>query len=117
MIPTPSNPSSCSVSLLTPFEPARDPLDWTLGTHGIHITFHDPSSGRRYSGTYLPDVAVEQGWTKEEAVRSLVRKAGWRGEVQVGGELWRGIEMRTYRSEKCKRDWGDYVAWKGEKGL
>jgi len=32
-----------SISLLTPFEPCLDPLDWIIGTHGIYITFHNPS--------------------------------------------------------------------------
>lgn len=45
-----------------------------------------------------------------------MRKAGYRGDVQVGGELWRGIEMRVYRSEKCTREWGDYVEWRNARG-
>ncbi|KAJ6166477.1 hypothetical protein N7470_001924 [Penicillium chermesinum] len=45
----------CSLTLLGSFEPCTDPMDWVL------------------------DVAVEQGWTKEEAVESLMRKAGWDG--------------------------------------
>jgi hypothetical protein len=52
-------------------------MDWSLGTHGLRISFIH--RGRRYGATYLPDVAVEQGWTKEETVESLMRKAGWDG--------------------------------------
>lgn len=52
-------------------------MDWVLGTHGLRISFIH--RGRRYGATYLPDVAVEQGWTKEQAVESLMRKAGWDG--------------------------------------
>lgn len=103
------------VSLLTPFQPARDPLDWTIGTHGIHITFHAPN-GHRYSGTYLPDVMPAQGWNQVEAIQSLCRKAGWREKVEPGGAVWRGIELKTYTSEKCTRDWADYVAWRKGKG-
>lgn len=54
-------------------------MDWDLGTHGIRISFIH--RGRRYGATYLPDVPVEQGWTKEETVESLMRKAGWDGGV------------------------------------
>ena len=49
-----------AVSLLTNFEKIEDPLDWTPGTHGIEIEF--TKDGRTYRGTYLPEVAEEQGW-------------------------------------------------------
>jgi hypothetical protein len=52
-------------------------MDWELGTHGLRISFIHRN--RRYGATYLPDVAPEQGWTKEETVESLMRKAGWDG--------------------------------------
>ncbi|CEL07459.1 Putative AMMECR1 family protein (AFU_orthologue; AFUA_3G09390) [Aspergillus calidoustus] len=68
---------SCSLTLLGTFEPCTNALDWTLGIHGIRISFIH--RGRRYGATYLPDVPVEQGWTKEETVKSLMHKAGWDG--------------------------------------
>lgn len=33
---------SCGVSLLTTFEPAAEPLDWELGTHGIYVQLPNP---------------------------------------------------------------------------
>ncbi|KAL2860766.1 AMMECR1 domain-containing protein [Aspergillus lucknowensis] len=68
---------SCSLTLLGTFEPCTNALDWTLGLHGIRISFIH--RGRRYGATYLPDVPVEQGWTKEETIKSLMQKAGWDG--------------------------------------
>ncbi|KAL4956466.1 AMMECR1 domain-containing protein [Aspergillus filifer] len=68
---------SCSLTLLGTFEPCTNALDWTLGTHGIRISFIH--RGRRFGATYLPDVPVEQGWTKEETIKSLMHKAGWDG--------------------------------------
>ncbi|OQE24810.1 hypothetical protein PENFLA_c009G02965 [Penicillium flavigenum] len=68
---------SCSLTLLGSFEPCTNAMDWSLGTHGLRISFIH--RGRRYGATYLPDVAVEQSWTKEETVESLMRKAGWDG--------------------------------------
>lgn len=68
---------SCSLTLLADFEPCSDALDWTLGTHGLRISF--TYRNYRHGATYLPDVAVEQGWTKEETVESLMKKAGWDG--------------------------------------
>ncbi len=68
---------SCSLTLLADFEPCRDVMDWTLGQHGLRISFNHRN--RRHGATYLPDVAVEQGWTKEETLESLMKKAGWDG--------------------------------------
>ncbi|KAK4935074.1 hypothetical protein LTR10_023806 [Elasticomyces elasticus] len=68
---------SCSLTLLADFEPCKDAMDWTLGVHGLRISF--TNRGRRHGATYLPDVAVEQGWTKEETLESLMKKAGWDG--------------------------------------
>ncbi|PGH12389.1 hypothetical protein AJ79_04337 [Helicocarpus griseus UAMH5409] len=90
-IPSSLLPSlSCSLTLLSTFEPCSDALDWILGTHGLRISFIH--RGRRFGATYLPDVAVEQGWTKEETVESLMRKAGWDGHgSSVGGRMTRRL--------------------------
>ncbi|EXJ90242.1 hypothetical protein A1O1_03341 [Capronia coronata CBS 617.96] len=68
---------SCSLTLLADFEPCKDAMDWTLGIHGLRISF--TYRNRRHGATYLPDVAVEQGWDKEQTVESLMKKAGWDG--------------------------------------
>jgi AMMECR1 domain-containing protein len=95
--------------------PIPTPLSWTLATHGIHITFHSPT-GTRHSGTYLPEVAPAQGWTKEETIRSLVRKAGYRGKVEEGDEVWNGMQVKVYESCKGKKSWGEFVEWKRGRG-
>lgn len=82
---------SCSLTLLADFEPSADAMDWTLGTHGLRISFN--YRNRRHGATYLPDVAVEQGWTKEECVESLMRKAGWDGGSRgITKRILRGVE-------------------------
>lgn len=96
-----------AVTLLTNFETCADPLDWELGVHGIKISFYHKS--KRYSATYLPDVAVEQGWNKEEALESLVRKAGWR---KGGG--WRDVgELKVvrYQGRKESVEYEEYKRW------
>ena len=50
------------ISLLSDFEPINDPTDWEVGKHGIEIEFKDGQSSRVYRGTFLPNVAPEQGW-------------------------------------------------------
>jgi AMMECR1 domain-containing protein len=48
------------VSLLVDFEEADHHFDWEVGVHGIQIIFSVES--RSYSATYLPEVALEQGF-------------------------------------------------------
>ena len=48
------------ISVLSPLERIENPLDIELGTHGIYI-----KRGMR-SGCFLPQVATETGWSKEE---------------------------------------------------
>lgn len=101
----------CSVTLLTDFEPAANALDWEIGTHGLRISF--TSNGRRYGSTYLPDVAKDQGWTKEETVVSLMRKAGWGGHRSE----WKRVALHVVRYQGRRvglsyqqwREWRDWV--------
>jgi AMMECR1 domain-containing protein len=65
-------------------------------------------AGRRYGATYLPDVAREQGWTKEETLVSLMRKAGWSGRK---GD-WESVGLKVVRYQGRKVDLG-YKEWKG----
>ncbi|KAF2220065.1 AMMECR1 domain-containing protein [Elsinoe ampelina] len=105
------------VTLLTNFsEPDSDPMNWTIGEHGIRLSFVD--KGRRYGATYLPDVAAEQGWTKEETIVSLMRKAGWTGNKGTWRNV-RGLEIVRYEGKKVELDyheWEEWRAWVEEKG-
>lgn len=59
------------VSVLSQLEKTDDPLSIELGVHGIYIKsgFH--------SGCFLPQVAVETGWSKEEFLsHCTAHKAG-----------------------------------------
>ncbi|KAL2015817.1 hypothetical protein VTK56DRAFT_4733 [Thermocarpiscus australiensis] len=96
-----------AVTLLTDFEDAADAMDWELGTHGLRISFY--YHGRRYGATYLPDVATEQGWTKEETVVSLMRKAGWMGRK----ERWTEVDLKVVRYQGKKESllYGEYKRW------
>ncbi|BFZ59279.1 hypothetical protein YB2330_000285 [Saitoella coloradoensis] len=110
----------CGVSILTDFEPASDPFDWELGTHGIRITFY--YAGRKRTATFLPDVAVEQGWDQVETLEHLLRKGGWDGdpeswndEAQWDGEGGSGKGLRLkvvrYRGTKSKATYEEYLEW------
>ncbi|CBY42681.1 unnamed protein product [Oikopleura dioica] len=91
------NRSSCTESLLTYFEDCSNAYDWNLQNHGIKIRFN--SNGRNYSGTYLPQVATEQGWNQEETLVSLVRKAGFKG--QINADFINSLSVTRYQSQTC----------------
>jgi len=97
------------VTLLTDFEPCADPMDWTVGVHGLRASFYHHH--RRYGATYLPDVAVEQGWTKEECLVSLMKKAGWSGRK----DKWReaaDLKVTRYQGKVESVDYDEYKRWR-----
>jgi AMME syndrome candidate gene 1 protein len=141
MFPTPRDSDAdrpiCpgSISLLTDFEDAASYLDWTIGVHGIHISFPHPTSTssetpsplsssayvptlnsfkRTYTATYLPQIAPEQGWDKLETIDSAIRKAGWNGRIM--DDIRRSIKLRRYQSRKCTVGWEEYVQWRKDNG-
>lgn len=84
-----------TVSLLTSYETAGSYLDWEVGKHGMILEFTDPHNIRR-TATYLPEVAVQEGWTKKEAVESLMRKSGYMGPINDA--LRRKLRVTRYQS-------------------
>ena len=59
------------ISVLSPLEKTDDPMSLELGVHGIYITkgYH--------GGCFLPQVATETGWSKEEFLgQCCSQKAG-----------------------------------------
>lgn len=128
---------SCALTLLADFEPCGDAMDWTLGRHGLRISFN--YRNRRHGATYLPDVAVEQGWTKEETVESLMKKAGWdggyghsvarrllRGSGRPGEQQpskpweevqdFRAVRYTGLRADASYTEWKDWKDWIQEQG-
>jgi len=102
----------CSVSLLHAFEDCDHASDWVIGKHGIIINFRDPDGTKR-NATYLPEVAFEQQWSHQEAVKSLIRKAGYKGTVSK--ELYKEIKTTRYQSSQCKMRYHDYLDHKYKK--
>lgn len=58
------------VSVLSPTSQVAGPEGIEVGRHGVVLA----KSGRR--AVFLPQVATEQGWTREEMLNQLARKAG-----------------------------------------
>ncbi|KAL8580905.1 AMME syndrome candidate protein 1 protein [Nucella lapillus] len=99
----------CSVSILTHFEEARDYLDWEVGSNGIRIEFVN-EKGHKKTATYLPEVAVEQGWDQIQTIDSLLQKGGHKGPITP--EVRGSIRLTRYRSEKITISYNDYVSQK-----
>ncbi|KYN03849.1 hypothetical protein ALC62_05363 [Cyphomyrmex costatus] len=72
-----------SVSILRHFEDGVDYLDWEVGVHGIRIEFHNEKGNKR-TATYLPSVAMEQGWDQIQTIDSLLHKGGFKGLIAWG---------------------------------
>ncbi|MBN1340681.1 MAG: AmmeMemoRadiSam system protein B [Bacteroidales bacterium] len=75
------------ISVLTPMKKIGSPDEIELGKHGIYLV-----RGNR-SGTFLPQVATETGWSKEEFLGHCARdKAG------IGWDGWKNAEIYTYEA-------------------
>ncbi len=80
------------ISILSEFTDIPSVDDFKLGEHGIVI-----QKGFNRA-VYLPEVAVEQGWTKEETLNSLSRKAGMQADA------WKeGTTFKVYSSVVLER--------------
>jgi uncharacterized protein (TIGR00296 family) len=111
-----------SVSLLVNYEECANCHDWIVGVHGIIIEFVVVGGGttmrggrdgnvsdsrtRCYTATYLPEVAHDRGWDQEEAVLSLIRKSGYRGEVT--SRLLSDVRCTRYRSSVRHASYREY---------
>jgi len=73
------------ISILSPLQKIGNPLDMELGKHGIYI-----KKGFR-NGCFLPQVAAETGWTKEEFLSQCCHtKAG------LSPDAWKEKDTEVY---------------------
>ncbi|BAT96169.1 hypothetical protein LR48_Vigan02g058500 [Vigna angularis] len=103
----------CTVSILTDYETANNYLDWEIEKHGIIIEFSDPVYSTRRSATYLPEVAANEGWTKIEAIDSLIRKSGYNGPIT--DELRMQLQLTRYQSTLFTMHYSEYVSYVKER--
>lgn len=84
---------SIEISVLTPLKRIFDIKDFHYGRQGIYMRkgFH--------SGTFLPQVADEVNWTKEEFLGHCARdKAG------IGWDGWKSADLYTYEAIRFERN-------------
>lgn len=73
------------ISVLSPLKRTDDPLSMKLGVDGIYI------KRGRMSGCFLPQVATETGWSKEEFLSyCCAHKAG------LAADAWKDPETEVY---------------------
>ena len=85
--PTEIGKISIEISVLSPLKKIHSINEIVLGKHGIYI-----KKGNR-SGTFLPQVANETGWTTEDFLGHCSRdKAG------LGWDGWKGADIYTYEA-------------------
>ncbi|KAK4534081.1 hypothetical protein CDCA_CDCA01G0106 [Cyanidium caldarium] len=119
---------SCGVSLLHDFVRRESVWDWEPGVHGLILEVGDDRHSVRppgrivptafnphsnYSATYLPEVAIELGWSRSETIRSLVRKSGYGGHIPADDrdEWWAScVSLTTYTSTKAGLKYEEYRA-------
>lgn len=101
----------CTVSLISCFETADSWNDWEIGQHGLIIEFVDPEFNCRRSATFLPEVAAEQCWSKEETIDALIKKAGHSGHStsSIRGQL----TVTRYQSTTCTLTYAEFMEHTG----
>jgi AmmeMemoRadiSam system protein A len=77
------------ISVLSPPRRIDSPAAFVPGRHGVVLR-----AGER-SAVYLPQVATEQGWSREQTLDALSRKAG------LPADAWRepGVELDVFEGE------------------
>jgi uncharacterized protein (TIGR00296 family) len=97
--------STVSVSLLVNFESGLKWDEWDIGLHGIILTFFIKE--KRFSAVFLPEVALEQKWTKWETVQALINKSGYVGKEPIDKSK---LSIERFTSSKCHatfKEWND----------
>ncbi len=78
---------SLEISVLTPLRQIESIEEFKLGLHGIYMK----KDGK--SGTYLPQVAAQTGWEKEEFLGHCARD-----KAKIGWDGWKEAELFVYEA-------------------
>lgn len=78
------------VSVLTPPQPIASYHDFEVGKHGIILK----KDGR--GAVFLPEVAVEQNWNREQTLSHLAKKAGLPPDAWQEGAKFEVFTTQTY---------------------
>ena len=73
------------ISILSPMQKLDNPLDLELGIHGIYI------KKGSYTGCFLPQVATETGWSKEEFLSKCCQ-----GKAGLASDAWKDEDTEIF---------------------
>ncbi|SCM08979.1 conserved Plasmodium protein, unknown function [Plasmodium chabaudi chabaudi] len=93
-----------TITYIFNFEKCEHVYDWVIGKHGIKINF--TINNRRYSSTFLPDVATEHNFDHKTTISHLIRKANYRGVIN--DDLLKIIQTERYQGVNCSLTYSDY---------
>ncbi|KAK6454739.1 AMMECR1 domain-containing protein [Scheffersomyces xylosifermentans] len=103
-----------SVTLLDNFVDIHEWDNWTVGLHGLRISFE--YDNEYYSGTFLPSVAEEQKWDKTDTLYNLLRKAdfGYVKQDKVTSFYKKGLKegwmtLTRYDGLKDELEYDEYI--------
>ncbi|MCB8987605.1 MAG: AmmeMemoRadiSam system protein A [Ardenticatenaceae bacterium] len=82
VVPAELDHIAIEISVLSPLQPLEDVTKIELGRHGLFI------SKGRHRGLLLPQVPIMFGWTPEEFLENLCRKAGLPPNAWHEAQLW-----------------------------
>ena len=105
-----------TVSRLGDWQAAATWDSWEIGQHGLILTVQ--VGKRTYSGTFLPEVAAEQSWTKRQTIYRLLSKANvpttFHKAVEAAlldsrhsNELV--VTLQTYRTKRRTMTYAEYI--------
>lgn len=81
------------ISVLSPLYRLINPEALEIGTHGVVIRTEN------HSGLLLPQVAINQGWSREELLEGVCRKAG------LPGDSWKkGAKLYIFTTETFEEE-------------
>jgi len=136
----------CLISLLHDFEDASSYLDWTVGVHGIYISFSQPTAltaTRSNSSSNTPSpyssspslLSASSHFISKRPMTAtylpdVAPDQGWDKKETIDSairkagwdgriteDLRRSIKLRRYRSSKCAVAWDEFVQWRKSKGM
>jgi AmmeMemoRadiSam system protein A len=89
---------SIELSILSPLKPAANCLDFDPLHDGIYLMHASPDGEGKRTGTFLPQVARETGWTREQLLARLCTE-----KMGLSSTAWQQPEARllTYRTVIC----------------
>ena len=81
------------ISVLSPVEPVESAEDIEVGRHGVILLKDD------HQAVFLPQVAPEQGWTREEMLAQLSQKAGLPPDAWKDGAEFLAFTADVFNTE------------------